>query len=68
MLTVITSLKVTVALRVSPAFKLLTVASDALTKPPVEPVSARDVMVGASVSKLRVGVAPAAPLLPAVSW
>ena len=59
--------KVTVALSVSPAFKLLMVASDALVKPPVEPVSARDVMVGASVSKLSVGVVPAAPLLPAAS-
>ncbi len=61
-------MKVTVALSVSPAFKLLMVASDALTRPPVELVSPMVVMVGANVSKLSVGVVPAAPLFPAVSW
>ena len=67
-LTVITSLKETVALKVSLAFKLFTVASDALTTPPVELVKAKLVIVGAKVSKLSVGVVPAAPLLPAASW
>ena len=67
-LTVITSLKVTVALSVSPAFKLLTEASDALATPSVELLKAKLERVGARVSKLSVGVVPAAPLLPAASW
>ena len=67
-LTVMTSLNMTVALSVSPAFKLLMVASDALTMPPEELVKASDVLAGARVSKLSVGVMPAAPLLPAASW
>ena len=66
-LTVSTSLKVTVAKRVSVALRLLTVASLALAIAPVALVRAKLEITGASVSRLRLGVKPAEPLLPAAS-
>ena len=62
-----TSLKVTVAVSVSVAFRLLTVASPALAIPPVELVRAKLVMPGANVSMAMLGLNPAPPLLPAAS-
>ena len=59
-LTVITSLKVAVAFKVSPAFK-------ELLRSPVEPLKATLLTVGARVSMLMLGVMPAVPRLPAKS-
>ena len=59
-LIVITSLKVAVTFKVSPVFKVL-------FKPPVEPLKATLLIVGAKVSMLMLGVVPAVPRLPATS-
>ena len=59
-LTVIASLKVAVTFKVSPAFKVLLSA-------PVEPLNATLLRVGARLSMLMMGVAPAVPRLPATS-
>ena len=66
-LTVSTSSKVTVAVSVSEAFRLLAVASLMLTMPPVELVRAKLEIAGAKVSMLMLGVVPALPVLPASS-
>lgn len=55
-----TSLKVAVTLKVSPALSVL-------LSLPVEPLNATLLMLGAKVSMLMLGVVPAVPKLPAVS-
>ena len=67
-LSVTTSLKVTVAKRVSLALRWLTVASMALAIAPVALLNIKLAIWGAKVSMLIDGVVPAAPLLPAASW
>ena len=66
-LTVSTSLKVTVAKRVSVALRLLIVASLTLAIEPEALVNATLLMIGAKVSMLITGVVPALPVLPALS-
>ena len=56
-----TSLKLTLTVAVSPSFRYA-------LRMPVELLSAMLEMVGASVSRVRLGVPPALPLLPAASW
>ena len=65
--TVRTSSKVTVAVSVSVAFRLLTVASLALAMAPVALVSAKLEMMGAKVSMAMLGLKAAVPWLPAAS-
>ena len=67
MFTTITSLKVTVASSVSPALSNDTVASLGLRMAPMALLSNTFVKLGATVSKLKEGEAPAAPKLPAAS-
>ena len=62
-----TSLKVTVAVSVSVAFRLFTVASPALAILPVELVRDKLEITGANVSMAMLGLNPAPPLLPAAS-
>ena len=66
-LTVSTSSKVTVAVSVSVAFRLFTVASPALAILPVELVRDKLEITGANVSMAMLGLKAAKPRLPAAS-